>query len=110
MPDADPAERLEWNEENFSKVVADLYREAQSDQTLHSRLMTDPYQTLNSRIQVPEEFQGGVFAKSRSKPGITLHVPEYGETIGEALPEGTSETEPKPLYEVTCTSPPPPPW
>ena len=101
MPN-DPAQRLEWNEENFSKVIADLYREAASDPNLHRELLANPYELVNQRIIVPENYQGGILAREMNRDLIMLYVPPY-EAAQETLPEGTTQAQPRPDYEPICT-------
>ena len=103
MPD-EPAEKLEWNEENLSRVVSDLYKEAETDQALHDQLLADPFAVLNTRINVPDDYRGGVFSREKNKKATILYVPDYG-VAREALPEGTREAEPPPDYEILCTVP-----
>lgn len=101
MSDA-PSERLEWNEENFAQVVADLYREAETDQALHERLLANPYEVLSGRITVPESYRGGMFAREKGQDIMMLYVPAFG-VARAALPEGTSDSEAKPDFEPICT-------
>ena len=101
MPD-NPAELLEWNEENLSKVTTDLYKEAETDQALRDQLMANPFQVLSSRINVPEGYSGGIFAREKGQPTMMLYVPSFGATRA-VLPEGTTEAEPPPDYEIVCT-------
>ena len=106
MPENTPSERPEWNEENLTKAIADLYREAETDEALHQRLMAEPFETLKSRINVPEEYRGGIFAREKGKKTMALYVPPFGAG-GQALPEGTTEAEPQTDYEILCTVYPP---
>ena len=101
MPDA-PSEPLEWNEENLTKVVADLYREAETNQELHGQLLANPFETLSSRIRVPDDYRGGIFAREKNLNVLMLHVPSYGATT-EALPAGTTQAEPQQDFEILCT-------
>lgn len=105
MPNVEPPDRLEWNEANLAKTIAELYAEADSDQSLRARLMTNPYEVLKERIDVPEGYRGSILAKPQNSRLLVLHVPEAGSG-GEALPEGTSGAETKPAYELICTLPP----
>ena len=106
MPNPDSPERVEWNEENLSKVVAQLYREAESNEALHRQLMNDPYSVLNRRIEVPEGYQGGIFARERSQRAMVMYVPAYG-AAREELPEGTTAIDQPPDYDIVCTVRPP---
>ncbi len=106
MPENISTERPEWNEENVTKVIADLYREAETDEDLHKRLMTHPFEVLSSRIDVPEGFRGGIFAREKGKKTMALYVPPFG-THNEVLPEGTAEAESQSNYEILCTVHPP---
>lgn len=102
MPN-NPSERLEWNEENFAKVLAEIYREAETNEALRNQLLANPFETLNSRVKVPESYQGGIFAREKGQPNMMLHVPTFG-VAREAMPEGTSDAEPQPDYLPICTS------
>lgn len=106
MPENIPSELPDWGEENVTKVIADLYREAQADEALHKRLMSHPFEVLNSRINVPEEFRGGIFARERGKETMALYVPAFGAQ-SETLPEGTTADEPQTDYDILCTVHPP---
>lgn len=106
MPENNPSELPEWNEENLTKAISDLYREAQTDEALHRRLMTTPFEVLNSRINVPEEYRGGIFVREKGKKTMALYVPPFGAQ-NDALPEGTTEAEPQTDYEILCTMHPP---
>ncbi len=102
MPDA-PPERLEWNEENLSQVVTGLYRQAETDQELHAQLMANPYDVLNTRIVVPPECAGGIFAREKNQKTLMLFVPPHG-AAQRTLPAGTSEAEAPRDYELLCTT------
>ncbi len=106
MPEITPSERLEWNEENLTKVIADLYREVETDEALHKRLMSHPFEVLSSRIDVSEEYRGGIFTREKGKKTMALYVPPFGTPSG-VLPEGTAESEPQDNYEILCTIRPP---
>ena len=102
MPDA-PSNLLEWNEENFASVVSAIYRDAETDQSLHDKLMSDPFAVLSTRINVPEDCRGGIFARTRNQQMIVLFVPSYGVARAE-MPQGTTEAEEQPDFEVVCTT------
>ena len=104
MPNNSPSDRLEWNEENLSKVIADLYAEAETDQALHDQLLADPFEVLDGRIIVPDDYRGGIFARERNKKTLALYVPETGRTRA-SLPEGTTDAVPQLDYEILCTLP-----
>ena len=101
MPDESP-EKLEWNEENFAKVTSDLYKEVETNHTLRGQLMANPFAALSSRIAVPESYRGGVFAREKGQQTLMLYVPAPGASR-VALPEGTSDAQSAPDYEILCT-------
>ncbi len=101
MPSDTPT-LLEWSEENLSKAISDLYKDAESDPALHGRLLSDPFGALSSRINIPEEYRGGTFAREKNLKTILLYVPASG-VKSEAMPEGTAE-EQQADYEITCTT------
>ena len=106
MPLDTPGELPEWNEENLDLVVSVLYREVETDQALHRRLMSNPFEVLSERIKVPEDFAGGIFTVEKGRQSMALYVPAFG-TQSEALPEGTTEAEPQGDYDILCTTKPP---
>lgn len=106
MPNENPSERLEWSEENLSQVVAAIYQAAQTDQSLHARLLANPFEVLNSRIVVPDDYRAGIFARERGQETMMLWVSPFGVTK-ETLPDGTAAEGEKPEYERLCTMLPP---
>ena len=103
MPN-DPSVRLEWNEENFSRVLSNIYREAETNAVLRSQLLANPFEILTSRIDVPETYEDGIFAREKAKPIIMLYVPPASGSAGEAMPQGTSDAVPQPDYAPICTT------
>lgn len=93
---------LEWNEENFARVVGDLFREAETDASLHQRLLTEPFEVFSTRIAIPEEYRGGFFAREKGRKALIIYVPSR-ERTAEALPEGTTDAESQSSYEILCT-------
>ncbi len=98
-----PSERLEWNEENFKAVLADLYREIETDESLRQRMLADPFAVLSERLLVPETYRGGIFAREKGLQTLMLYLPAPG-TTRRANPEGTTEIEPQEDYDPLCTA------
>ena len=105
MPTNVPSTLPEWSEENLDSVLANIFREMESDDALRSQLMADPFGALCTRIQVPEEYRGGIFAKDKNRKGLMIYIPERGAER-QALPAGTAEAETQPTFQVLCTSDP----
>ena len=98
-----PNELLEWNLENFTKVLADIYREIETDDALRQRLLSDAFSVLSERIAVSEEWRGGIFAREKGKKTLMLYPPAAGATR-QALPEGTTEAQTQKDYDPICSS------
>ena len=97
-----PDERLDWNEENLTTVLADLYQAAEADEGLYQRLLSSPFDVLNERIEVPEAYRGGIFAREKGMKVMMLYPPARDVTR-QALPEGTTEAEPQKDFDPICT-------
>ena len=93
---------LEWNEENLSTALTELYREIESNETLRRQFLTDPFTVLSGLIAVPEEYRGGLFAREKGKKVMMLYPPAIGATR-EVLPTGTTQAEVQPDYDPICT-------
>ena len=102
MPNDVANDPLDWTEANLVKVMSDIYAEAARDSAFYEQLMADPNGVLSSRIKVPEEFNGKVYARQKNKRMFIMNVPSYG-TDG---PADTVEV-PQADYQILCTTHPP---
>lgn len=102
MPDESPA-LLDWNEDNLSNVLSELYQEVASNEDLRRELMANPFEVLRRRVNVPESYRGGIFVREKNQRAMVLHIPvSEGSASRESLPEGTVADSPD--YEIVCTT------
>ena len=103
MPTNNLTNPLDWNEENMERVVSDLYRETESDESLRQRLLTEPFEVLSSRIAIPESYRGGILLAQKGQDTMVLYVPATNAEHTEVAAEGTSEETPQKSYQMLCT-------
>ena len=96
MPD-----QLDWNEDNLRSVMESIYAEAARDKSFHDKFMADPYEALNQRIKVPDEYKDKIFANLKNARRLVINMPPHEEMSANA-PSATPAD-----YEVLCTTIPP---
>ena len=97
MPSEQTDQHLDWTEENLERVINQIYAQAASDKAFHDKLMADPYEVLNGRIKVPDEYGKRIFAREKNKKMLLLNVPAYETTTVDPAVQAA------PNYEVICT-------
>ena len=104
MLDAPSSALPEWNEENLTAVLGEIFQQMESDPSLLQQLLGDPFELLSTRIAIPDEYRGGIFARENGKKSLLIHVPT-SRVAARELPEGTIDATLPPAFEPLCTLP-----
>ena len=107
MPNLDQSEPVEWSEANLSKVISDIYSQAASDPAFYDRLMAQPYEVLNSKINVPDHYKGQVYARPKKSGAFIMNVPTPPAAEDAATASARTSEIPPADYQILCTSWPP---
>lgn len=104
MPDESSSDLLQWNEENLSMVLGEIFRQSEADPSVRRQLLDDPFELLKTRIAIPEDYRGGLFARENGKKSLLIHVPTSAVSA-RALPEGTVDATTPSAFEPLCSLP-----
>ena len=101
MPTEQPSQQLEWTEENLCNVLKQINFEAATNQEFYKKVMAEPYEVLNQRIKVPDQFNRQVFARPANKMMFIMSVPAYNP-LNDVATYQPNEAD----YQLLCTAKP----